>query len=61
MNKNRLSRRNTIYLPQFTIGEDAFDAFGDEMLPLGNTAAVIYGEKAWAASKEVLAGAVSKN
>lgn len=60
MNENRISRRNTIYLPQFTIGEDAFDAFGDEMLPLGNTAAVIYGEKAWAASKEEVVPALKR-
>lgn len=53
-------KRMSIYLPQFTIGEDAFDAFSDEMLRYGSKAAVIYGEKAWNASKEYIVPALEK-
>lgn len=60
MSENRTLKRHSIYLPQFTIGEDAFDAFGDEMLSYGRKAAVIYGEKAWAASKDYIVPALKK-
>ena len=41
---------DSIYLPQFTIGEHAFDTFHSEMGKYGNKAVVIYGAKAWNAS-----------
>lgn len=46
-----MNRRTSIYLPQFTVGEEAFSAFGDEMRKYGTRVAVVYGEKAWNASK----------
>lgn len=52
--------KKSIYLPQFTIGEDAFDAFSDEMLRFGRSVAVVYGEKAWRAAKESVLEAVSR-
>ena len=39
----------SIYLPQFTIGETAFDGFKNEMGKFGNRVAVIHGERAWKA------------
>ena len=54
MSGKKTLKRNTIYLPQFTIGEEAFDAFSGEMGAYGDKAAVIYGEKAWAASKDYI-------
>ena len=37
----------TIRLPRFTVGTDAFDAFGPELGNRGKTVAVVHGEKAW--------------
>lgn len=53
-------RKKTIYLPQFTIGEDAFDAFGDEMIGYGTKAAVIHGERAWKGAREYILPALEK-
>lgn len=50
----------SIYLPQFTIGEDAFDAFKPEMGTCGTDVAVIHGEKAWMASRELVVPAIKK-
>lgn len=55
-----MSKLESIYLPQFTIGEDAFDAFKDEMGRYGIKVAVVYGEKAWEASKEYVVPAIEK-
>lgn len=55
-----MSKQESIYLPQFTIGEDAFDAFRDEMGKYGETVAVVHGEKAWRASGEYVAPALEK-
>lgn len=50
-----MSKVESMFLPQFSIGEDVFDKFRDELLPFGNRAAVFYGEKAWrSAEKYVL-------
>lgn len=45
-----MKEENTIYLPRFTIGENAFDVFRDEMGRYGIKVAVIHGEKAWESS-----------
>lgn len=55
-----MKKRESIYLPQFTIGEEAFEAFGDEMGKYGKKVAVIHGEKAWAAAKEYVLPALEK-
>lgn len=55
-----MSRLKSIYLPQFTIGEDAFDAFHDEMAKYGMKVAIVHGEGAWKASKEYVLPALQK-
>lgn len=50
----------SIYLPRFTIGEDAFDLFGSEMGKYGKKVVVIHGEKAWNASREYVVPALEK-
>ena len=50
----------TISLPRFTIGTDAFDAFGPELGNRGKTVAVIHGEKAWQAAKSYVMPALQK-
>lgn len=50
----------SIYLPQFTVGEDAFDRFGDEMGKYGRTVAVVHGEKAWQAAEKYVSPALEK-
>lgn len=52
--------QNSIYLPHFTIGENAFDAFQNEMGGFGHKVAVVYGEKAWRASREYILPALEK-
>ena len=47
-----MANMKSIYLPRFTIGEDAFDLFKSEMGKYGTKVAVVHGEKAWKASKE---------
>lgn len=47
-----MNMKKSIYLPQFTIGEEAFTSFTDEMQKFGNSIVVIHGEKAWSASKD---------
>lgn len=50
-----MSKKTSIYLPQFTIGEDAFEAFQTEMRKYGTSVAIVHGEKAWnAAGKYIL-------
>ena len=50
----------SIYLPQFTIGETAFDGFKNEMGKFGNRVAVIHGERAWKASSQYILPALEK-
>lgn len=52
---------NSIYLPQFTIGEHAFEQFGPEMGRYGKTVMIIHGEKAWKASREYVLPAIEKS
>ncbi len=51
----------SIYLPQFTIGECAFERFGPEMGRCGKKVMVIHGEKAWKASREYVLSALEKS
>lgn len=55
-----MQRQESIYLPQFTVGEDAFDAFRSEMGRFGSKVAVIHGEKAWKAARELVTEALDK-
>lgn len=55
-----MGKMESLYLPQFTIGEDAFEAFRTEMGKYGETVAVIHGEKAWAASGRYVLPALEK-
>lgn len=55
-----MAKMESIYLPQFTIGEDAFDAFEAEIGKYGKKVAVVHGEKAWAASREYVVLALEK-
>lgn len=50
----------SIYLPQFTVGEHAFEAFKPEMGKYGASVAVIHGEKAWAAARDLVVPAIEK-
>ncbi|MDD3251278.1 MAG: iron-containing alcohol dehydrogenase family protein [Lachnospiraceae bacterium] len=50
----------SIYLPRFTIGEDAFDLFQSEMEKYGKNIVVIHGEKAWNASGKYVLPAIEK-
>ncbi len=50
----------SIYLPQFTVGPDAFDSFGPEMGKYGRKVAVIHGEKAWQAAERYVSPALEK-
>lgn len=45
-----MNAMDSIFLPRFTIGENAFDAFHDEMGRYGKKVAVIHGERAWKAA-----------
>ena len=47
-----MEQLKSIYLPQFTIGEDAFDHFQCEMVKYGKKLLVIHGERAWKAAKD---------
>jgi len=51
-------KKKSIYLPQFTIGEEAFAAFPEEMHRFGRTVAVVHGEKAWAAAGDSVREAI---
>ena len=55
-----MANMKSIYLPRFTIGEDAFDLFKSEMGKYGTKVAVVHGEKAWKASKEYVVPAIEK-
>ena len=55
-----MNRQESIYLTQFTIGEDAFDAFSVEMGRYGNKVVIVHGERAWNASKEYVLPALEK-
>lgn len=44
----------SIYLPQFTIGEAAFEEFKNEIGKYGRKVAIIHGEKAWKASEQYI-------
>lgn len=55
-----MERSNAIYLPRFTIGEDAFNEFGNQMKQYGRKVAVIHGEKAWQASREYVVSALDQ-
>ena len=39
-----MNAKDSIFLPRFTIGENAFDAFHDEMGRYGKKVAVIHGD-----------------
>lgn len=56
-----MAKISSIYLPQFTVGEDAFDAFEAEIGKYGKKVAVVHGEKAWAASRKYVVEALSKS
>ncbi len=55
-----MADKTSIYLPQFTIGETAFDEFQNEMGKYGTRVAVIHGEKAWNASKQYIVPALKQ-
>lgn len=55
-----MNQSKSIYLPQFTIGEDAFDRFRVEMSKYGSKVMVIHGEKAWKAAKKYVVPAFEK-
>lgn len=54
-----MKQYHSIYLPQFTMGEDAFETFS-ERVGSGKKAAVICGERAWAASKDYVLPALEQ-
>ena len=47
------------YLPRYTIGTDAFEQIKDVVAVYGNKVGLLYGEKAYAASKEKLLPALN--
>ena len=55
-----MNAMDSIFLPRFTIGENAFDAFHDEMGRYGKKVAVIHGERAWKAAREYVVPALEK-
>ncbi len=55
-----MANLKSIYLPRFTIGENAFDLFREEMGKYGKRVVVIHGEKAWNASEEYVVPALEK-
>lgn len=55
-----MEQLKSIYLPQFTIGEDAFDHFQCEMVKYGKKLFVIHGERAWKAAKDYVVPAIEK-
>lgn len=52
--------QESVYLPHFTIGLNAFDAFRDVIGRYGNKIAAIHGEKAWNAAGRYVTQAVEK-
>lgn len=50
----------SLYLPRFTCGQDAYDNFDVILNEYGNKCALIYGEKAYKASKDALLSALDK-
>ena len=55
-----MEQLKSIYLPQFTIGEDAFDHFQCEMVKYGKKLFVIHGERAWKAARDYVVPAIEK-
>lgn len=55
-----MNQKKSIYLPQFTIGEDAFDQFRTELGKYGRTVAAVHGEKAWQAAADYVVPALEK-
>lgn len=55
-----MEQLKSIYLPQFTIGEDAFDHFQCEMVKYGKKLFVIHGGRAWKAAKDYVVPAIEK-
>lgn len=51
---------NSIYLPQYTVGSDAFDRFGPEMSAYGRRVLVVHGCKAWEAARQYVEPALEK-
>lgn len=49
------------YLPHFSCGVDAYESIGSVAGVYGTTCALIYGEKAWNASREELLPAIEKS
>ena len=52
--------QESVYLPHFTIGINAFDAFRDVIGRYGNKIAAVHGEKAWNAAGRYVTQAVEK-
>ena len=52
--------QESVYLPHFTIGLNAFDAFRDVIGRYGNKIAAVHGEKAWNAAGRYVTQAVEK-
>lgn len=50
----------TLYLPRYTIGEDAYDAFKQILSQTGSTCALYYGEHAWQASSKAVTEGLNK-
>ena len=48
------------FLPRYTLGTNAFEAIYDVCSPYGNKVALLYGEKAFAASKDLLLPCLEK-
>lgn len=55
-----MNKTESIYLPQFTIGNDAFDAFSVEMGRYGSKVVIVHGERAWKASKDYVLPALER-
>lgn len=50
----------SIYLPQFTVGSDAFDRFEAEMSRYGRRVLIVHGQRAWEAAKDYVQPALEK-
>ena len=55
-----MNKMESIYLPQFTIGNNAFDAFSVEMGRYGSKVVIVHGERAWKASKDYVLPALDR-
>lgn len=55
-----MNQLKSIYLPQFTVGADAFDRFEAEMGKYGRKVAAVHGEKAWMAAERYVVPALER-